>query len=648
MSDIYEKNMEALGKKMPTIKEYLEFRFSTDDKDSIDKRAGLFDSDIANTEYKGPNEEIEVIKESAYDGTTIFRVKKDEYDVYLSGKRDPACLAKVWTKNLKKLPRSSYVILFGIGNGDFLKEVITATKDEINILVYEPSLVILRTCLETVDLSEQFEKRHIELLTDICGSTEKLRGFLAVRIAYESLEFMRHFTLPNYAMLYPKEFKWFWEQMKDVAYKEQVQYSTQELFSRYMVTNMLVNSKHLPDCYTSVQLVGNVPREIPAIVVAAGPSLDKNIEKLKRAKNKAFIIAVDTAARPLHNHGIKPDMVAVIDCVKPAEAIVNEDLRDIPLLCSIVCSPEIMDYQKGKKFFFSESYDYVEKIFRDNNVDFRDVHTGGSVSTTAFSLMYMIGIDNIILVGQDLAFSGDQAHASGSFEILKDARKGTKDIEVEGNYEEKVYTGADFKIYLDWYKSFLQGAKLLRPNLRVINATEGGAKIEFTEVMTLDEAIDELCTKEYDVDSMLANIPPAFNKEQRRNVVKYLRDTEVGFRTIGEEAERCKKYYRKIDNMVSTGNISPKEYIQLLNKIKKSTKKIRNNWHLYQCIDSTLVHANMIMLKENLLEEESILEEAKEISRKGMLYMDLVKQCADLFAQISADTVSQVKDEKDD
>lgn len=644
MSDIFERNMEALGKKQPNVKEYLEFRFATGDKEEIDNRADLFESDREATEYKGPDEDIEVIKESSYDGKPIFRVKKDGRDVYLSGKRDPGRLAKVWTKNLKKLPRSSYVIMFGIGNGDFLKEVIATTKDEINVFIYEPSVVILKTCLENIDLTEQFEKRGVEILTDVKGATENMRHFLASRIPYESMEFMRHFTLPNYAMLYPEEFKWFWEQLKDVAWKNQAQYSTNELFSKYLVTNLLLNSRYLPDCSTTVQLVGHIPRDIPAIVVAAGPSLDKNIEKLKRAKNRAFIIAVDTAVRPLFNHGIKPDMIAIIDCVKPAEAIVTDGMADVPLLCSIVSSPEIMNYHKGRKFFFSECYEYAEKPFRDNKIEFRDVHTGGSVATTAFALMYMIGIDNIILVGQDLAFSGKQTHASGSLEILKDARKATHDFEVEGNYEEKVFTGGDFKIYLDWYRSFLQGAKKHRPDLRVINATEGGAKIPFTEVMTLDEAIDEVCTKEFDVPAMVESVPRAFNKEQRPKVIKYLQETEGIFRMIASESEKCKKYYKKIDNMVSTGNISPKEYVQLLNKIKKSNKKIRNQWHCYQCIDYTLVHANMIMMKENLMEEESVLEEAKEISRKGMIYMDLVRQCAELFAQISADTVSQIKE----
>lgn len=50
-----------------------------------------------------------------------------------------------------------------------------------------------------------------------------------------------------------------------------------------------------------------------------------------------------------------------------------------------------------------------------------DVATGGSVATNAFSLLYKIGLKTIILVGQDLALTGNKSHADGTFQE-KDAR----------------------------------------------------------------------------------------------------------------------------------------------------------------------------------------------------------------------------------
>lgn len=469
---------------------------------------------------------------------------------------------------------------------------------------------------------------------------------MAARMPYESMEFMRRFALPNYATLYEEEFKWFWNQMKHCAEIGQISYTTNTLFANYMITNALCNSKYLPDCCSTVQLVNYIPKGIPAIMVAAGPSLDKNVRELKRAKNKAIIIAVDRAVRPLVNAGIIPDLIAIIDCIKPAELLQIEGTENVPLVSSMVAMPVVLDYNKGRKIFFMENLEFVNKIFDMNDVPFKPVHTGGSVATTAFSLMYMVGIDNIILVGQDLAYSGETRYAKGSFGNSENTGTASGSIVVEGNYEKEINTSQDLKMYIDWYKNFIQGAKKYRENLRVINATEGGAKIEGTEIMTLKEAIDELCTNEYDVTGIFNNMKPAFDKQQRTKVIEYLHTIEPGFRDISEEAVKCKKCYVKIDHMADTGKISPKEYKQLLNKIKKHTKKISSNWELYSCIDTTLVHANMIMKKELLMEEESLLEEAKEISRKGIIYMDLVKQCADLFAQISADTVSQIKEEE--
>lgn len=643
MPEIFEKNMEALGKKEPGVKEYIKFRLEVSDKERIDERLGLEGFDRETVEYKGLDEKIEVITEEAWNGKPIFRVKKDNIDVYLSGKRVPEAIAVNWTKSLKKMPRSSYVVMFGIGNGDFLKEVVKVTKDTINILIYEPSLVILKNCLEQIDLTEVFEKREVQILTDVYGTTYNMRYFLAARMPYESMEFMRRYTLPNYAQLYEEEFKWFWNQMVYCANMGQVNYRTSTLFSHYMITNVLCNMKYLPDCCTTFQLVDYIPKGIPAIIVAAGPSLDKNVHELKRAKGKAIIVAVDSAVRPLVNAGVFPDLICIIDAIKPVELLKVDGTENIPIVSSTVASGAVLDYNKGRKLFYSEKLGIVQKAFDMNNIPFMTVHTGGSVATTAFSLMYMVGIDDIILVGQDLAYSGEQRYAKGSYDVLEDGALETGTLVVEGNYEKEITTGTDLKLYIDWYKTFIQGAKEYRKNLRVINATEGGAKIEGTEVMTLESAINELCTKEYDVEGIFKNMKPAFNKQQRAKVVDYLHKIEPGFRSIEVEAIKCRKCYDKIDHMADTGNISPKEYIQLLNKIKKHTKKINANYDLYNCIDVTLVHANMIMKKELLMDEESLLEEAKEISRKGKIYMKLVADCANLFASIAADTVSLVK-----
>lgn len=79
--------------------------------------------------------------------------------------------------------------------------------------------------------------------------------------------------------------------LKDVAEEYLVNINTVQAFSKVAVENMLKNADYVRTGYQAKQLMEAIPREMPAIIVSAGPSLNKNIEELKKAKNKAFIIA---------------------------------------------------------------------------------------------------------------------------------------------------------------------------------------------------------------------------------------------------------------------------------------------------------------------------------------------------------------------
>src|SRR6476659_8277570 len=65
---------------------------------------------------------------------------------------------------------------------------------------------------------------------------------------------------------------------------------------------------------------------VPAVVVGAGPSLDANLSALYDLQDRALLIAVDTAVRPLLAAGIRPHVVVSVD---PSEANAKH-LTDLP------------------------------------------------------------------------------------------------------------------------------------------------------------------------------------------------------------------------------------------------------------------------------------------------------------------------------
>ena len=164
--------------------------------------------------------------------------------------------------------------------------------------------------------------------------------------------------------------------------------------------------------YLTCLLYTSIPRDIPTFIVGAGPSLDKNIDELKRAKGKGFIIACDTAVRPLLAHGIVPDLYVLVDGLKPVHLIKAEGTETIPLLTSVTATYGFLDQNKAIKIFYNENELLVNKLFYQNGKSLATMPCGGSVATSAFAFAYLIGMKNIVLVGQDLALTGDYVPVS--------------------------------------------------------------------------------------------------------------------------------------------------------------------------------------------------------------------------------------------
>ena len=268
--------------------------------------------------------------------------------------------------------------------------------------------------------------------------------------------------------------------------------------------------------------------------------------------------------------------------------------------------------------------------------------TGGSVATNAFSLLYKIGLKTIILVGQDLALTGNKTHADGTFEE-KMPEIDTKNNEwVEGNYEEKVPTRTDLQVFLNWYESTIRLYKGYVKDLRVINATEGGAKIEGTEVMTLKDAIEENCRKDVDIEKCLEQIPPMLNEEAQIWAKKYLATIPDQFKKLKQEAQKLGEKYRDVDRLCRQKKMDSQQYLKVLNKIKHQIQTIEQN-DVYQLATLTIPSATQILREEEGARLSDIKEEGLEIARKGKLYTKLICEASDLLEKESEKIFADIK-----
>lgn len=590
------------------------------------------------------NKTIEVRTEMSQDEKVVLIVKKNGKERYLAGKRNCEEPTTIWMQIQGRVHEGAIFFIAGIGNPVYAKILLEEHRQtKLNIVIYEPSKEIFFKVLESIDITDLLQKdaKCIFVIDGLTGV--KVENVIQKMISVEVMDHIKTFILPNYEMIFAKEMLLFAKTIREKCESCATYINTRTNFSNVFAQNLFANAPYILDGYKTKQLIEVIPRDIPAIIVAAGPSLNKNIKELKRAKGKAFIIAVDTAIKPLASEKIIPDMFAIVDGRKPLELINTEDAKKIPLLTSISAANSVLSFHTGKKFFYNEGYVYINSMFYRNGESFETVACGGSVATSAFALAFMIGIDTIILVGQDLALTGNKTHADGTFQEKMETIDTSHSIMVPGNIEKEVPTRGDFKMYLEWYNQYIKDCKEYRKQFKVINATEGGAKIDGTEVMTLKDAIDRECKKEIDIQECFEKLHPVFDENERKKNLEFLQHTPEHYTEIRKAAIETNKLYKNLDKLCQHGNLDIRAYEKILKKIKKMTKKIEGDSIYYEPIQETLVLANYIVKSEQFDTMKTMQEEGKEIARQGIIYTDMVKQCAELFEEYTKETVGKAK-----
>lgn len=610
---IFKKNIKALKERFPGLAYRIEYNM-----------------------YELKND-IFVEVEKAKDFSSIFKIKKDNRTLYINGKYGCKKEIKTIIAEMGKLNKKATIFLLGMGDALILKEILKHTEDDINIAVFEPSIDIFMYAMQNIDLQEIYQKRAVGLVVDGLNGEER-DGIISSFLTLGNLAYMKKIIHPNYNELFSEDIIKYMKAIQKKVANVLMQENTVVAFSLFSSENIFRNVRYLCDSYRADEICKVIPLDIPAIIVAAGPSLNKNIKELKRAKNRAFIIATDTALKPLIKEGIIPDLFVIVDGVKPLELFQADGVQNIPMLASFSASYKVLEFHKGKKFCYREWIPYIDKIFDDLEVMIREIYTGGSVATTAFSFAYLSGFSTVILVGQDLALTGNKTHADGTFQEKMEEIDTSHAIKVEGNIEPLVPTRYDFKAYLEWYNDYIPNCQ----DVHVINATEGGAKINNTEILSLKEAIDRECKKEVVIADCYDKLKPTFSEEQRKKVVEYFRSTPDMLEELRKKVIQGKKLYRKLLTLGNKKTIDKQTYKKLNKRIGKKMKEIEDTPSaslILECLST----ANYLIRSELYEEGQEFNKEIQEIAKKGIKVLDYMIQCIDLFLPLVEETVCKIE-----
>lgn len=549
------------------------------------------------------------------EGRKILYIIKDGQQFQLDSLYDENLILDKWFGQFVNQNYRSRYLLFGLGNGMFVRKILENIGPDPEIIVIEPSADIFIKAMEEFDMSDILRNEQVHILLE--GVSEKrFRDYLGKYLEYEDIagSVMRCYL--NYQKLFPEAYSKFEDAVRFHVNQINANKNLMVMRGRGYFDNSMANYPFMIQAKSLINLQAKLPKDIPAILVSSGPSLDKNVQELKNAKNKSFIMSVDSAAKVLVKHGIVPDMLISIDAGKLYQHMENELLVNVPLVTNLHCSRGLLRMHRGDKYFLHDENPYIEYIFNKFNKVLPTVAGGGSVATEAYALLERLGFQTIILIGQDLAYTDNRTHSVGTVRGEMNLNIFDEDtLYVEGVNGDVLLTSYEFQIYMDWFEEEL----LVNPNIKAIDATEGGARIKGTEVMSLKEAIEKECRKEVNIDGIMGSIVDRLSPQEQEIFRDDIHALPDKLENLLRDCRKAKRDYEKLRLMVCK-KMNRKE----LNRIFEDISTISNlleskpEYYYVSCrLEAKLAEVLPKDLYGNGKEGEEDLTEAVE---QGLLY----------------------------
>ncbi|MDE5781914.1 MAG: DUF115 domain-containing protein, partial [Lachnospiraceae bacterium] len=515
-------------------------------------------------------DDTETFLDKSLDGCYITGVVHENRDWYFNSRYNPVKAAEEWSEKFSNINFQAIFVVLGLANGMYAKTLLNKLQETNSLLIYEPSKILFYRVIQEIDISEILSDERVFI--GLQGVNDKhVLEFMIFKIDYTNMFYLEYCALPNYDKLYQTEWRDVMQTIKNQVEKIVINRNTQILFKHEFIVNMFMNYRDMVKQHTVNQIKKKFEdvdyEKIPVIIVSAGPSLDKNIRELKVAKGKAFIICVDTALNSMLKEGITPDISVTVDPHKPITLFQNMTGKNIPVVVSQFSNKDVILTLDSKRFYIGEE-DYIANIYRQYDKESPvELESGGSVAHIAFSLAYYLGFKTIILVGQDLAYTGNKKHTTDAYDLDNTF---IKEMEESDDYElvdaidgGKVWTKGNMKAYINWFEE-----QILRyPELKVIDATEGGALKKGTIIMPLKEAIDSECKGDCDFREKLNEIETIFSTEEQNKIFEMFKNLKEDIVAEQKKMHEGVRYYEKMYDLYRKGKSGTKEYEKVLKEI---------------------------------------------------------------------------------
>ncbi|ECL2434130.1 motility associated factor glycosyltransferase family protein, partial [Campylobacter jejuni] len=477
---------------------------------------------------------------------------------------------------LEKTHRYPFACIYGIGNALLIKNL---SKHYKHLFIFESEIELFILALSVIDLSEELKVYKVVLFDCVAKDLE-----IQIAMIFDQQSILEYLSL--YEMFISSHYYLKYYETSILSLNELCIKSASVAIRNADITCFL-------PLLTHGQFLQNIPsmlESIPfqrilserknkfenAIVVSAGPSLAKQLPLLKAYQDKAVIFCADGALSMLEKEGIVPDYVTNLDFTDLAmKFFQNKENKTSLNILSCATHPNLVHFLDNKSVILRDDPLYQ----RFNLNDFGYIGTGTHVSHFSYTLALALGFKNIIMIGQDLAFDEKGNSHSKGFDF-GEKFSGEENID---KLKVPAYAGkGEVLTHITWNDYRIKLEYLFACNdqkAKFYNATEGGARINFTEELSFKECCEKLLTKEkpkFELpksltknrsDKLLVKFKEKIQKDQE-NAKRFL-DDALALKQILENIlskdfllplEFLEKVYQNIENF--NHNLDTDEFIQ--------------------------------------------------------------------------------------
>ncbi|ECL8595163.1 motility associated factor glycosyltransferase family protein, partial [Campylobacter jejuni] len=464
-----------------------------------------------------------------------------------------------------------YPVLFfyGFGNGMFYK-TLCENKNHKHIIVFEDELEILALALHLFDFSKELKNEKLILFHTPNITTAQLTTLFMYEHIQKSVKIFNLFIHSDFYLKF---------------YSHQIQELNKKLIENIRFIVLAKGNDPYDSIIGIKHMLNNLPKLLNhgvfqnflkarkqkvknAIIVSTGPSLTKQLPLLKKYANKATIFCADSAYPILAKHNIKPDYVCMLERDDIVSKCFDNDFKEfdqgILFIISSVVHQEVIDFLEKNSRKYILVHRPLHFAVSLNLKEFGYIGVGASVANMAYELAASLRHENIILIGQDLAYAKDGSSHPKEHIFGNEGEKIRGEVyTLAYGGEKQVRTQLTWNLFRQAFEKDIFWAKE-KLKINTYNCTEGGARIEGT----IEKPFKEMCETLLKEDLKKPfDLPKILENNETKN--KFLQTQKLLIKNI-EQSEKfikkCQNELKKLDFELGKSQLN----LQTLIKIKQN------------------------------------------------------------------------------